>query len=147
MSLYDWQAVSETAILFFSRQSYHSYHSMTNRQWVILPFLPSPGDLWPTGGEWHSISICQPGSSHDQQGVSNSIYFLCHDVSSILSHPTTDRVWVMPHFQAVWWILSHLMTNRMWVIPLCSLCQGISSILILYQLGCEWHFFSSLSIN
>ena len=85
-------------------------HSMTNSLWVaLLYFLARQSNqscliLWPTGSEWHCF-ISLPGSlishvsSHDQQFVSDTSLFLCKAVSSIMSHPMTNRMWVtLLHF-------------------------------------------------
>ena len=83
VSCHDQQAVSDTA-LFLCWQAISSTS-------CLFP--------WPTGSEWHCF-ISLPGnlincvSSHDQQEVSDTALFLCQAVSSIVSHPMTNRKWV-----------------------------------------------------
>ena len=78
--------------------------------------------LWPTDGKWHCFISFRPGSfinhvssptvckwqgfislpgslinyvsSHDQQLVGDTALYLCQAVTSLMSHPMTNRVWV-----------------------------------------------------
>ena len=78
-------------------------HSIINRQWVtqLYSFARQSHQSclisWPTGSEWHCFISLPGGHSnhvlfdHDQQQVSDSAAFLCQAVSSIISHPMTNR--------------------------------------------------------
>ena len=71
-----------TLLCFFARQSHQS---------CLI--------LWPTESEWHSYisllgSLINHASSYDQQEVSVTPTFLCQAISSIVSHPMTNRQWV-----------------------------------------------------
>ena len=114
------------------------WHSMTNRQWVTQPyscaqkFDQSHLIPWPPESGLHWF-ISLPGSlinyvwwllSHDQQYVSDkAALFICQAVSSIMSHP---------------------MTNSMWVTPVYLVAkQSHQSSLIPWPIACEWHCFIS----
>ena len=109
---------------------------MTNSMWVTLLYFLArqthPSHFpWSTGSEWHCDyfislpdSLINHVSSHDQQLVSGTALFPCQAVSSIMSHP---------------------MTNRKWVTLLYFLArESHQSCLITWPTVCEWHFFISL---
>ena len=74
---HDEQRVSEL-LDFFTRHCHQS---------CLIP--------WPTECEWHCfISLSTTSPFHDQQYVSDTLLFLCQAVSSIMSHPMTNRWWV-----------------------------------------------------
>ena len=105
---HDQQGVSDNHLFICQAvSSIVSHCPMTNSQWVILlcfftrqshkSYLGIP---LPTDSEWHCF-ISLPGTSlinyvsfHDQQAVSGTALFLCQAVSSIMSHPMTNRQWV-----------------------------------------------------
>ena len=106
VSSYDQQIVSDTAVF------------------LCLCQAVSCLILWSTVCEWCCFIPSLPGSvinhvsSHHQQLVSDTTLFLCQAVSSIISHPMTNREWVT---QASHW-----------------------SCLIPSPTGSEWHCFISL---
>ena len=85
--------------------------SMTNSMWVtLLRFFVN--------------SLLNYVSSHDQQTVNDTTLFFCQAVSSIMSHP---------------------MTNRQWAVTLLYFFarQSHQSCLIPWPTGSEWHCFIS----
>ena len=130
-------------------------HPMTNRWWVALLYFNHVSSHDQQNVRHTALSLCQavsclmtnklwvscfislPGClinhvlSHDHQGVSNTALFLCQAqaVSSIMSHPMTNRVWVTFLCQTVSSITSHPITNRVWVHHFRCLCQVVSSIM------------------
>ena len=94
-------------------------------------------------------SLINHFSSVDQQGVSDTAAFLCQaTISSIISHPMTNRKWVAhfislpgnPTNRSHW----HPMTNRWWVTLFC-LCQAVSSIMSHpWPTAGKWYCFTSL---
>ena len=103
-------------------------HPMTNRQWVTLLYFFARQSHqsclipWPTGSEWHCF-ISLPGSLinydsfHDQQYVSDTALFLCQAVSSIMTHPMTNREWVtLLYFFA-------RQSHQSWLIPWPTVCE------------------------
>ena len=104
VSSHDQQQVSETALFICQTLSSIMSHLMTNREWVRLLYFFARSHQsclhpWPTGGKWDCF-ISLPSIlinhilSHDQQYVSETALFLCHALSSIMSHPMTNREWV-----------------------------------------------------
>ena len=106
---------------------------------------------WLTGSECHWF-ISLPGScinhvsSGNQQYVSNTAWFLCHAVSSTMSHPMTNREWVtLLYFLArqshqsclIWWP-----TVCEWLYFFAM--QSHQSCLIPWPTGSEWCCFISL---
>ena len=129
------QTVSDTALILCQAVSWIIFHLMTNRKWVTLLdffarlshesyFIP-----WPTVCEWHYL-ISLPGSlinrvsSHDEQYVSDTVWFLCQAVSSIMFHSMTKREWVT---------LLYFFAR-----------QSHQSCFISWPTGSEWHCFISL---
>ena len=101
----DQQDVSYIAVFICQAISSIMSHPMTNRKWVTLLYFfarqshQSCFIPWPTGCEWHCCisllgSLINHVSSHDQQYVSDTALFLCHAVSSIMSHPMANSLWV-----------------------------------------------------
>ena len=105
VSSHDQQGVSDTALFLCQTVSSIMFHPMANSKWVTLLYffarqshqsclIPSP-----TGCELHCFSPL-PGSlinhvsSHHKQLVSDIAWFLYEMVSSIISHPMTNRMWV-----------------------------------------------------
>ena len=110
-------------------------YPMTNRKWVTLLYFcarfchQSCLIPWPTGCEWHYF-IALPGtlinhiSSHDQQQVSDTALSLCQALSSTMSHPMINRMWVT----LLYFVARH----------------SHQSCLIPWPTGSEWHSFVSL---
>ena len=98
---------------------------------------------WPTVCEWHYF-ISLPGtlinnvSSPDQQEVSDTALFLCQALSSIMSHPMTNRQWVtwlysfdrQSHQIFPWW------TDCMFY---AASYQTVSLPLILWSIVSQWY--------
>ena len=142
-----WQEVSDTPT-FFLPCNLITFHLMTNSKWVTLhPFfcqaLSSHFIPWPTACEWHSpyFSAMQPHhvSSHDQQGVSDTLPFSLPG-NLIRFHPwPTASEWHSPLFLPGNFITFHCMTNSLWVtLPL--FFQAMSSDFIPWPTGSEWHY-------
>ena len=106
VSSHDQQLVSDTAVFLCQAVSLIMSLSMITRMWVTLLYFFATWQFhqsclfpWPTGCEWHCL-ISLPGtlithvSSYDQQLVSDTALFLCQAVSSIMSLPMTNRMWV-----------------------------------------------------
>ena len=130
----DEQDVSDTAL--FPCQAVSSIMSLPwpiVGEWLSLLYFSGRQShqlcfiSWPTGSEWQCF-ISLPGSlinhvsSHDKQAVSDTALFHCQAVSSIISHPMTNRQWVnittLCLWQAISSIMFHPMTNRQWVMLL-----------------------------
>ena len=95
--------------------------------------------------EWGTISF--PSSlinhvwSHDQQNVSDTALLLCKAVSSIISHPMTNREWVtlFYFFARQSHQLSHPMTNSEWVSLLYFFAtHAVSSIMSHPMTNSQW---------
>ena len=148
---------------------------MTNRLWVTLLYFfarhchQSCLIPWSTGCEWYCFislpgTLINPVSSNDQQQVSDTALFLCQALSSIMSHPVTNREWVMllyffarqSHQCLISWptesewhcfisspssLMSHPMTNSEWVT---IAGHSHQSCLIPWPTACEWLPFISL---
>ena len=137
VSSHDQQYVSDTAL--FPCQADPSLSlPMINREWVtlwLLYFFAKQSHQsclipWPTACEWHCF-VSLPGSlinhvsSYDQQEVSDTALFPCQKVSSVMSHPMTNSLWVT---------LLYFFAR-----------QSHQSCLIPWPTGCEWHCYISLS--
>ena len=109
VSSYDQQQVSDTALFPWLACTSIMSHPMTNSLWVTMLYFfarhshQSSLIPWPTDSEWHCF-IFLPGtlinhvSSHDQQTVSDTALFLCLALSSIMSHPMTNSMYVTLHY-------------------------------------------------
>ena len=125
-------------LYFFARQSHQS---------CLIP--------WSTASEWLCFISSMPGclrlinhvSSHDQQGVSDIALFFCHQ-SCLIPWPTaSERPSAFFVCQAVSSIISHPMTNIMWVTLLYFFArQSHQSCIIPCPTGSEWHCFISESL-
>ena len=127
---------------------------MTISKWVtLLNFFPRHSHksclmLLPTASEWHCF-ISLPGtlinhvSSTDQQLVSDTALFHCQALSSIMSHPMTNRKWVtLFYFIAMhshWSCLIPWPTASEWH---CFIF--FPGTLIPWPTESEWHCFISL---
>ena len=133
---------------FFARHSHESC------------LIPSP-----TGSEWHClISLSGTPISHvsspHQQGVSDTALFLCQAVLAVMSHHTTNSMWVtlLYHFFArlinhvsshnqqgvstlLYFFAHHLTILGPWPTD-CKPCEvfykAVSSLILLPTVG-EWH--------
>ena len=135
VSSHDQQDVSEIALFLCQALSSIMSHPMTNREWVRLLYVFARHSHqsclipWPTVCEWHCF-ISLPGtlinhvSFYDQQGVSDTALLLCQALSSIMSHPMTNRKWVT----LLYFFARH----------------SHQSCLIPWPTGSEWHCFNSL---
>ena len=120
-------------------------HPMTNRKWVTLLYFfmiqshQSCLIPWPIVCEFeHSLpgSLINHVPSHDQQNVSDTAaLLLCQAVSSIMSHPMTNRMWVPTSFPGS--LINHVSSDQQFVsdTTLLLLCQAVSSISSYYQQG------------
>ena len=116
VSSYDQQAVSDTALFLVS--SIMS-HPMINRKWVTLLYFQSCGVNCVSSPDQQGLTVSGTvllPLSHQLcfipwQAVSDTALFR---VSSIVSHPgMTNRMWaILLDFSS---IMSHPMNNRMWV--------------------------------
>ena len=108
-----------TLLYFFARQSHQSF---------LIP--------WPTGSEWHCF-ISLPGSlinhvlSHNQQYVSDTAFFLCMAVTSIISHPMINRKWVNCSISLPGSLVNQVLSHNQQFVSdtALSLCKGVSSII------------------
>ena len=134
---------------FHHRRSHHV--SPRDQQAVSNPDLFLPRNLINHASKQkvsgpHFMCLINHVSSHNQQSVSVSASFICQEVSSIMSYPTTNRKWVtlLPVFagQSCQSIMSHPMTNSKWV-TLFHLFprQSHQSCLIPWPTAGGWHCF------
>ena len=134
---------------FYHRRSHHV--SPHDQQAVSNPDLFLPRNLINHASKQkvsgpHFMCLINHVSSHNQQSVSVSASFICQEVSSIMSYPTTNRKWVtlLPVFarQSCQSIMSHPMTNSKWV-TLFHLFprQSHQSCLIPWPTAGGWHCF------
>ena len=121
-------------------------HPMTNSMWVTLLHNCSLMSHAVPNSEWVTLLYCSlinHVSSRDQQDVSDTALLQsCQSclmpwptacewhcfiaVSSIMSHPMTNRQWVTLLYCSL--MMSHTMTISMWVtLPYCSLINHVSS--------------------
>ena len=101
-----------TLLCCFARQSHQSCFILwpIASEWhcfsSLLCSLINHVIPWPTECEWNCFislphSLINHVSSHDQQNVSDMALCLCQAVSSIMSHPMTNSMWVtMLYFSA-----------------------------------------------
>ena len=128
VSSHHQQKVSHTALFLCQAVSSIMSHPMTNSMWVtMLYFLPG------------SLQVINH-VSHDQQYVSDTALFFARQ--SHQSCLITGSEW---HY-FISSIMSHPMTNRQWV-TLWLYLQSHQSCLIPWSTGCEWHCSISSLIN
>ena len=118
-------------------------HPMTNSMWVttyVLFLCQSHQSClipWSTGCEWHCF-ISLPGglinhvSFHDQQFVSDTTWFLCQAVSSIMSHPMTIEQQVSGTTLFLCQAVSLIMPYQAVSNTALFLCQVVSPIMSLF---------------
>ena len=151
VSSHDQQGVSDTAFFLCQAVSSIMSHPMTNSEWVTLLYFFARQSHqsclipWLTVCEWHCF-ISLPGSlinhvsSHDQQRVSDTL-FLCQAVSSIMSHPMTNRLWVtLLYFFVPGSLINHVTSHDQQEVSDTALflCQEVSSILSHPMTNSEW---------